>query len=43
MLGADEVVGLEEPSGDASGDEIDSGVVSGICLDLARLKDPSKS
>ena len=43
MLGADEVVRFKEPVGDASSDEIDSGVVLGICLDLARLKDPSKS
>ena len=43
MLGTDEVVGLEKPGGDASSDEIDSGVVSGVCLDFARLIDPSKS
>ena len=43
MLGTDEVVGLEEPGGDASSNEIDSGVVLGVCLDFARLKYPSKS
>ena len=41
MLGADEVVGLKEPGGDASCNEVDSGVVSGTCWDLTCLIDPS--
>ena len=42
MLGADEVVRFKEPVGYASSDEVDSGVVSGVCSDFARLVDPSK-
>ena len=41
MLGANKVVRIEEPGGDASSDEVDSGVVSGSGSYLTRLVDPS--